>query len=164
MTREEILNSIQTYFDIYELVDKTVYEQYGDRAWKFIDTDLLHVMLVIRVGIGKPIYANNWKTAKPTDIIFDERGLRTNICDIVMDKTNKGMLYLSGHVHGKALDFDVSGMDPEEVRKWILQYEDLLPCKVRLEHINTKTGKPITWVHLDTIWEAHNPKIYMFNI
>ena len=43
-----------------------------------------------------------------------------NLCSIVQAKTRKEILYLSGHVLGKAFDFKVKGMDSEDVRKWII--------------------------------------------
>ena len=67
-------------------------------------------------------------------------------------------LYLSGHVMGKALDFNVKGFTAEEVRAWIIKNRDLFPFKIRLEH--TLKGKVINWVHLDVFQNEKNPKIY----
>ena len=160
MTRVEIIDGLVNYFGIYELVDEQTYNRFGEEAWQFFDTDTLHVLLIIREGIDKPIDINNWKWGG----VYDERGLRTNVCDIVSRKTRANKLYLSGHVLGKAIDFKVKGMKSEDVRHWIQDNEDLFPCKIRLEHIKTKTGNPISWVHYDTKHISDKPKIYWFNV
>ena len=90
---------------------------------------------------------------------MQQRGLRHNKSVMVRRKDS---IYLSAHMFGKAVDFDVQGMDATEVRAWIIKNANLLPCKVRLE--NKKKGKPISWVHLDVIQEEQNPKVYLFNV
>lgn len=163
MKREYVLNRIKKYFSAYELVDEATYRKFGESSWQFFETNTLHVLLLIREGIGKPMIVNNWKWQKG-GTIFDERGLRTNISSIVKGKTDRGILYLSGHVLGNAIDFHINGMESEKVRDWIVENESIFPCKIRLEHINTRTGKPINWVHFDTKHEEDNPKIYLFNV
>ena len=120
------MSNIKDYFKIEELVDKTVFEKYGETAWKFIDKDLLACLLVVREGIGFPMTINNWKWGGT----FSQRGLRHNMSELVKKKTK---LYLSAHIFGKAVDFDVQGMDAVEVRKWIVANADKFPCKIRLE-------------------------------
>ena len=39
------MGKIKDYFCIEELVDKTVFDKYGEAAWKFIDKDLLACLL-----------------------------------------------------------------------------------------------------------------------
>lgn len=158
MTEQEILQGIKKYFDIKELVGEATYNEYGERSWRFLDFRLLETMFIIRKNIGKPIYANDWVIGG----LYDERGLRTNVQEILSDKTSKNQLYLSAHILGKAIDFIVEGMTAEEVRNWIIANQHILPYKIRLEH--KKNGKPITWVHLDVIYESHNPKVYLFNV
>ena len=160
MERKEIINGLKAFFSIDELVDKSTYKAHGDRAWKFFDTDLLHAILIIRVNLDKPMTINNWiKGGK-----FSQRGLRTNICSIVRKKTESLRLYLSAHVLGKGIDFDVSGMIAEDVRIWIKENKNLFPFKIRLEWKFNSTGKAISWVHLDTFSEEKNPKVYLFNV
>ena len=158
MTEQEILQGIKKYFSIKELVGRETYNRYGDRSWRFLDLRLLETILIIRKTINKPFTINTWYKGGR----FDERGLRDNVQDILKNKTIKGSLYLSAHVLGKALDFTVEGMTAEEVRDWIIANQHILPYKIRLEH--KKNGKPITWVHLDVIFELHNPKVYLFNV
>lgn len=158
MTRVEILDKLKNYFSASEFVDSTVYKNYKENSFKFIDTDLLHCILIIREELGKPMTINNWKSGGK----FSQRGLRTNISSIVKKKSQAGRLYLSAHLFGRAVDFDVKGMSAEEVRMWIKDNPSLFPCKIRLEH--KMKGNPINWVHLDTIDEDKNSKVYLFNV
>lgn len=158
MTRQQIISELQDYFKIHELVGSWTYRIHKDRAWKFFSTEALHALLITRKGIGKPMTINNWKWGGR----FSQRGLRTNMQNIFRQMFKSKRLYLSGHVLGEAFDFDVQGMSAESVRGWIIDHAYLYPMKIRLE--NLKNGKPINWVHLDTIQEDHNPEVYLFNV
>lgn len=160
MTRKQILRELSNYFRPFELVDELTYNKFGKSALQFFDTDTLHCLLILREGINKPFTVNTWYWGGR----YDERGLRTNICDIVYKKTLKKKLYLSGHLLGKAFDFKVKGMTSDDVRQWAVDNSHLFPCKIRFENVNTLTGKPITWVHFDTKWIERNPKVYLFDI
>lgn len=149
------MKTIKDYFGIDELVDKTVYDKYGEGAWKFIDKDALACLLVVREGLGKPITVNNWKIGGP----FSQRGLRHNMSSLVKNKTR---LYLSAHIFGKAFDFDVEGMTAIEVRKWIDENADKFPCNIRLER--NLGSNPISWVHLDIMSHENAPKVYQFDV
>lgn len=158
MRRDKIIKELKRYFDIAELVGPETHKRHGERAWKFFSTDALEALLITRVNIGRKITINTWAWGG----VFSQRGLRTNLQNIFRQLTKSLKLYLSGHVLGEAFDFDVDGMTAEEVRNWIKANSDLYPMRIRLEH--RKNGKPITWVHLDTIQELRNPKIYFFNV
>ncbi len=151
MTDKEIIEEIKDYFKLKELVDNKVLSKYGNAAWQFIDMDLLHSILVIRKGIGKSITINTPR--------MQQRGLRHNKSAMVKKKTG---IYLSAHCLGKAFDFDVKGMNAQDVRLWITNHPNIFRCKIRLE--NEMNGKPISWVHLDVYQLELNPKIYLFNI
>ncbi len=158
MNDDSVYKEIKEFFKIEELVSKQVHKKYGEAAWKFMCPRLLHTMLVIRKEIDKSITVNNWHRGGSSQ----QRGLRENTCDMVSKKTKSNRLYLSAHTLGKALDFDVKGMTAVEVRDWIEENQDILPYKIRLE--NNMKGKPISWVHIDMIWEKKNPKVYRFNV
>jgi len=149
------MNKIKEYFCIEELVDKEVYNKYGDVAWKFIDEMLIECILVVREELDKPMTINNWKWGGQ----FSQRGLRHNMSPMVQKKTR---MYLSAHMFGKAVDFDVEGMTAVEVREWIVANADKFPCKIRLER-NMK-GKPISWVHLDIMSDPSKDKVYQFDV
>lgn len=151
MTREEILAGVKKYFDIGELVCDHTEKKYGETAWRFLDTNYLLVLLIIRRDIIKlPMWCNS-KTAK-------QRGLRCNRCQIVKSKND---VYLSAHCLGKAGDFTITGMTATKARELIKANADLFPCKVRLEKWDS-TGKEISWLHVDVIDEEKNPKVYEF--
>ena len=154
MTTENIYTRIKKYFTINELVGKRTVNKYGEKAWRFLDHNTLQALLIVREGIGKPITVNSGST--------QQRGLRTNIQQLVRKKSLNDRLYISAHIQGKAFDFDVKGMTAEEVRDWCVANSNLFPFKIRLEH--KLNGKIISWVHLDTIWEEKNPNVYLFDV
>ena len=149
------MKTIKDYFDIEELVDRTVFDKYGEKAWKFIDEDILECLFVVREGLDKPMTINNWKWGKK----FSQRGLRHNMSPMVKKKTR---MYLSAHMFGKAFDFDVEGMTAVEVRKWIVANADKFPVKIRLER--NMNGSPINWVHMDTMSDDSKGKVYQFDV
>ena len=130
---------LSRYFDIQELVCPHVYDKFGLYAWQFFDPRLLDVLLAIREGIGKPIIVNNWSNGGN----FSQRGLRCNCCMIVRDKTALEKLYVSAHLQGMGVDFNVQGMTTEEVHEWLKKNQILLPRPIRVEE-NTDG-----WVHID---------------
>ena len=153
MTRQEIIQEIKAnnYFSINELVCKHVFNKFGEKAWQFIDTELLHTMLVIRKALNKPITVNNWASGGN----FSQRSIRCNLCQIVKDKTNANALYMSSHVNGAGIDFDVKGMTAQEVRNWIIANQVLLPYPIRLED-------KVNWVHLDIYDLLNGQKVSLF--
>jgi hypothetical protein len=153
MNDAEILKGIRKYFAIHELVGRYTFKKYGEAAWKFLDFRLLWALLIIRTNLNKKITANTWFWGGR----FSQRGLRSNLQQIFSGYFKRLKLYLSGHVLGKGIDFDVEGMCAEEVRQWIVNNEDLFPFKIRLE-------KDSSWVHLDVIQDESKPKIYLFNV
>lgn len=147
MTREQIIGNLKNYFNIKELVGSRTHSRYGERAWRFLDTNTLHALLIVRKGADRAISVNYGNK--------EQRGLRTNIQPLVRKKTQRNKLYISAHLLGKAFDFDVKGWSASKTRKWIVANENLFPFKIRLED-------GVNWVHLDTIDEPQNPKIYLF--
>ena len=146
MTREEILKAIKPYFDVEELVCDHTYAKWGERSWQFLDTDLLHVLLVLRRDILKvPLYCNS-KSAH-------QKGLRCNMCQLVKSKT---AVYLSAHVLGMGLDLTSPSMKAEKMRELIKANADKLPCNVRIEG-------GVSWLHIDTLTQyGINQKVYEF--
>ena len=143
--------TVPTYFSIDELVCEHVYDKYGAKAWMFFDTELLIMLDTIRDRIGKPIFVNDWQIHGK----YSQRGLRCNQCDIVKEKAEAGILYMSAHCLGKGADFDVQGLLAEEVRQWIVKHANWWPYHIRLE-------ADVNWVHLDVYDQSEN-KVYIFN-
>ena len=134
--RGPLITSLKKYFSIKELVCPDVFKKWNERAWQFLDTDLLYCLLLLRETIlCRPMYINNY------DRGYTQRGLRCNKCQIVKDKAT---VYLSMHLFGKAIDFTVQGMTPAEVRRKIIENAHLFPCQIRLE-------ADVNWCHLDVM-------------
>lgn len=142
---------IKRYFDIQELVCKHVYTKFGDNAWSFFDERLLETLLVIREKLGRPVYVNNWQVGGN----LTQRGLRCNVCVLVAEKTALEKVYMSTHMQGTGIDFDVQGMTAAEVRGWIIKNQILLPYPIRLED-------GVSWVHLDMRADGSKGKVVLF--
>lgn len=146
MTRKEIITNIKQYFNIKELVCPHIYQKYGETAWMFLSTQLLHTLLIIRTEIlNKPMIVNNSSN-------WTQRGMRCNMCQIVKDKKAP---YLSAHVTGNAVDFNCNDLTAEQIRQTISQHKDKLPYKIRLE-------KDVNWVHIDVYDNLSNNQIEYF--
>lgn len=137
------------YFKLHELVCPDVFNKYGERAWEFFEPQLLWTIDFIRHNIGKPMTVNNWKNGGQ----FSQRGLRCNMCQIPRDKTKAGVVYMSSHNLGKAVDFDVKGMKASEVREWLKLNKEHLPFNICVED-------GVNWVHIDL--RDKDQKIYLF--
>ena len=138
------------YFTIDEIVCPHVYDKFGETAWQFFDQRLLITLDLIRDKIGRPIYVNDWMVHGK----FDERGFRCIQCSLVKKAIAEERLYVSPHMTGQGVDFDIQGMMASEVRLWIAKNEKILPYPIRLE-------SNVSWVHLDTR-DANKEKVYLF--
>jgi len=145
------MNIYSPYFNLQELVCPHVFQKYGLFAWNFFDPRLVQLTNVIREKIGKAVYVNNWADGG----VYNERGLRCIQCSLVKIKIEANELYMSGHLLGKANDFDVEGLVPQEVREWLIKHKSLWPYNFRLED-------KVSWVHLDLYNNTDN-KIILFN-
>jgi hypothetical protein len=142
--------------------------KYGEVAWQFPDQKHLINIDWVRRKLG-PMFANNWHyefldsdyikelkrliqmdaVIKPEFLpaaplgMFEERGLRCNLCNLNVLKTVRGIIYVSAHSTAQATDYDVKGMTSEEVRQWLIQHQDEIPYPIRLE-------KGVGWVHQDS--------------
>lgn len=148
MNRQEIIKRLSEYFDIRELVCKHTYNKFGSLSWQFLDTELLETIFVVRTRLlNVSMTVNNYHIGG----VYDERGFRCNICDIVKEKTSKGEVYLSAHCNGAAIDFDAKAMTAEDARQKIIYFKNILPYPIRLE-------KNVGWVHMD-IYDSLNGQI-----
>ena len=144
--RDAIVKALGKYFKIKELVCSHTYAKFGEKAWQFLDTDLLYCLLLLRESIlCKPMVVNyngHW-----------QRGLRCNMCQLVKEKSG---VYLSAHCLGKAVDFSVQGMSAQEARRLIKLHAPSFPCNIRLE-------KDVSWVHFDVLQQwGVTDKVYEF--
>lgn len=147
MTRNEIIEKLKENFSIRELVCPHTYKKYGEKAWMFLTTEILHTLLVLRTDIlNVPLYCNTYKDEVKKDD-FTQRGLRCNLCELCASRTKKNQLYLSAHHNGCGLDLVSPKMTAAEMRKRIKQQYFKLPYNVRIE--DNGNGRP-TWLHIDT--------------
>ena len=148
MKRQEIIQELRKYFKIQDLVCPHTLKSWTDKSWMFIDTEILHTLLVLRKEILKVPLVCNTKT-------LTQRGLRCNLCEINKDKTERDVLSLSAHSNGKGFDLSSPDMSAEQMRKKIMQHADLLPYPVRIE-------EDVNWLHIDC-YDMGNPyKITFF--
>jgi len=139
------------YFRIEEFVSKPVAIKFGEKAWAFIDPRLVETMDFIReLSEDHKITINTWLWGGN----YSQRGLRENTSDIVKEKTKADEMYLSAHVLGMAVDFDVEGYSAEQIREVLGLIKDKLPHKIRLE-------QGVNWVHLD-VRDDNEEKIHLF--
>lgn len=133
------------HFKIYELVCQDVYKRDGENAFRYFRPVLLDFIDWLRESINKPVYVNNWFWGGP----HSQRGLRCNLCPLV---ANNKKLYLSAHITGSGIDFNVKDIDPDQLHAWLesnfhkffyLHPEYIMKCR-----IESKEFAP-TWVHVD---------------
>lgn len=137
MTRNELIDALKCNFKIQELVCPHCYNKFGEKSWQFLSTQILSTLYTLRFEIFKrPIVVNNWAMKGK----LSQRGLRCNMCSLVRDKKS---IYLSAHIQGNALDFNVQGLTTEEVHNIIKEGIDKFEYPIRIEI----TGG--NWNHID---------------
>ena len=144
--REEIIRELKHYFSIKELVPEDIFKIHKERAWRVFDTRLLENLLFMRKDLGKSFYVNNYRKG------LQYRGY---------DNGYRPKTSLSYHKLGKAIDFTVKGMTPNQVRDYIRKNYKRFPYPAgRIEVL--KKGKPISWVHYDI--GAEEGQLLEFNV
>ena len=133
------------YFDIRELVPKSVYEKLGESAWELLDRKAIDTLDFIKEKSGLPVIVNNWKWGGEDQY----RGYRPRDCAV-------GARF-SAHKDGKAFDVTVKGWTDEQFEKWLLEHESELPYNIRIEEENTNSK-----VHIDTRIISPERKITYF--
>jgi hypothetical protein len=133
------------YFAIWELVPPEIYDDMKDSAFILFDDRLLRAADCIRERFDKPMTVNNWKLGGP----YQQRGFRT---------TQIGIAKHSPHRYGRAIDFDISGLTADMVRKEILanqQHDDM----VLISGMEMGTS----WIHVDVANRYSTNGIVTFN-
>lgn len=141
------------YFKGKELVSPEVYKIYGEEAIKFIAKDILIFLDLLREDLGVPILVN-----RPS-VGITQRGLRTTIDSIVKDKVKNNKLYLSAHVLGRGVDFEVPSMDMKKVYERIINNPRRYSMITRIEDPNVTLAKG--YIHVDNMGTGKNG-IYIF--
>ena len=133
---------ISTYFRIEELVPKELYVKFGEKSIWFIERGTVLLADFIRDRFGKSMTINNWHSGGP----LNNRGFRMPDCAI------GGVL--SQHKFGRAIDYNIEGVTPQEAYKDIIDNSDmyLKAGATTVEDIAFTTG----WIHLDRRWTNKN--------
>lgn len=141
------------YFKAKELVSPDVYKIYGEDSFKYFSKNILVFLDILREDLGVPILVN-----RPS-VGITQRGLRTTIDSIVKDKVKNNKLYLSAHVLGKGIDFEVPNMDMKKVYEIIINNQKKYNMITRIEDPNVTLPKG--YIHVDDI-ETGKRGIYIF--
>jgi hypothetical protein len=132
-TRDKVIKELKKFFSIEELVCQHTFQKYGEKAWRFFDTETLLTLLIVRRDIIKSPLVCNTETSH-------QRGLRCNLCPLVKTAAKH---YLSAHIQGKAFDLLSKEFTAAQMRKMIAEKQALLPVPVRME-------SGVSWLHIDT--------------
>lgn len=130
-------------FGIKELVSPVVYEKWQEKSWMFFNEEMLRELDYIRETYSSPIIINNWASGGT----LKQCGLRSNLDQIVKDKTKSNVLYLSAHTMACGFDLHCKYGHNEKLYNHIYN----LIKKKKLKHFKrlenfANTG---TWVHTD---------------
>ena len=142
-------------FLVEEFVPQKIYEKYGDSSLWFMDSRIIELAQYIREYFGKPMTINNWKNGGR----FNYRGFRNDSyyyrwnSDLsAYESKSKGKL--SQHRMGRAIDFNIAGMECDEVRAEFLKNEQQW-LDAGLTTIEDGNYAP-TWVHIDIRYTGKN--------
>lgn len=120
------------YFKIYELVGKECYNRFGEKAWWFIDPNLIRLIDALREEFGSATI-NNWKWGGNREW----SGLRT--------PDSPWYSMYSQHSYGRAADILFKEHEAEEVRQAITANPDkwlAIAPSITLE-------EDVSWTHID---------------
>lgn len=129
------MGNLSKHFSIEEFVPKPIFDRYMANSKWFIDPKLVAIAEFIREEFELPMTINNWHKGGK----FQERGYR-------VPTTQTGARY-SQHKFGRAIDFNIQGIPPQEVAEWIkASFAYLKP--LGLTTIEHPDDTP-TWTHID---------------
>lgn len=122
---------ISKYFKIHELVPRKMYEEYGEKAWRYVDVRLIDTIDILKehFNLGTMTINNYyWDGSR------EWSGIRTP------ESPNYG--YGSQHSYANAFDIVFSDYTAEEVRNYIINTPHIFKYIKGLE-------LGVSWVHLD---------------
>jgi len=123
------------YFKAHELVPPSVYKQYGEKSFRFIDEKILNILSFLRDYYKSPILINNYVYSGN----LKNRGLRL-----------EGLPFFkkySCHSFGRAVDINVKGVPSDMLWEAVtgILSDDLKT--LGLTAVESKEDTP-TWTHL----------------
>lgn len=122
---------ISQHFNLEEFVPQDIFNQYGEKSIWFIDPRLINLAEFIRTFFNKPMTINGNG--------LNERGFRSP------DSSTGAKL--SQHKFGRAIDFNIQGLTPQQVYDTILKNKDAF-MKAGLTTMEDIKMTP-TWTHVD---------------
>ena len=123
-------------FSLAEFLTPEIYELHPENGIWFLDPRIITIAQFIRDRYGKPVTINNYLDGGS----YTNSGFRDPHCEIGAK--------LSQHKFGRAADFKVEDMDPEEIRKDIIRNFD----QFRKFGLTTIEADTPTWLHADCRW------------
>ena len=145
--------SIAPNFILPELVPPQVWEKRGERSIELLDDRILIFLQKVRNYYRKPVIVNTWYFDQDTKNLYKEIKKDDRIFERIITGYNNVFFYrglrpfeykegatYSQHKYGRAVDFHISGMDSEEIRKDVLAG--------RIKGITTMETD-ISWFHGD---------------
>lgn len=120
-------------FELYELVDRTTHDYFGEKAWWFLDQNTLTVLSWLRRRYGRA-WVNNWFWGGKSQF----RGFRPSSCFIGAAR--------SQHRFGRALDLTFADYTAEEIRESIRATGENVGSIKLIGAIENS----VNWLHFDT--------------
>lgn len=135
-------------FKVEEFVPQKIYEKYGDSSLWFIDPKIVSLAQMIREYFGKSMTINNWHNGGN----FNYRGFRNDSFYYEWESSisaykSKRKGKLSQHRMGRAIDFNISGLECDEVRAEFLKNENQW-LEMGLTTLESGDYAP-SWIHAD---------------
>ena len=123
------------HFDPWELVPPEIHQAKGEDSILAFDARILWTLDAIRDVYDRRVTVNTWHEGGK----FSQRGFRTDPAMLL--KTP-----LTQHRFGRAVDFDIEGITPEQFRADAREPKlaNVLQYVTRIE-----VGKEVTWNHVD---------------
>jgi len=129
------MSKIRPNFDLREFVPPSLYNQFGEKSRWFLDERMLDLAQFYRDWFDAPVTVNNWHRGGN----YTERGFR-------MPDSDTGAS-LSQHRMGRAIDFTIRGVPPDNIKKTTLNNEKKF-FKVGVRAMESKEFAD-TWTHID---------------
>jgi hypothetical protein len=142
------MGKITENFRVEEFVPQKIFQKYGDKSVWFVDPKIIRIAQLLREYFDKSMTINNWHNGGS----FNYRGFRDDSFYYQWDANlsaykSKRKGKLSQHRMGRAIDFNISGVECDEVRNEFLKNEAQW-IDAGLTVIEDARYSP-TWIHCD---------------
>ena len=114
-----------------ELLPKSIYAKYGDNGLRYLDSRIVACLQYLRKVIDKPFNINNAQ--------FDARTIRL--------PEHKEYSQFSDHSWGRAIDFDVQGVDSLSVQR-IITKDIIQSAELKKLGLTAIEDGTVGWTHI----------------